>query len=514
MAEVYNQVQNSTYSLSGDVLTVTANDGYKFAVAPTAGGYDDWDNVYDDTPMTLSADGKTATHNVAGWIVIYIKGNVVEAGGATLTVNNNIAQTTVEQTDNTVVVKANTGRKFAAAPTAVGSDDYDNQLNATATLSDNDTRATFELTGWVTAELYGETVEIPPVYMINIATNLANCTSQGIPNGSFASDTPLNIVLTAIDGYIFNNAPSLRYVDDYDQDKYLQFTVSEDGKTASFTDTMSNYGLQEGSQTMLITAEAVLQSTYGSRYGSVNVYKVTDEQLTEFCSKRFAYTTDGQNLLKYDLGDFVNRIRRVFCGVGTTVPTTIRCANTDTKVSAEAVKEDTQTLDFGTVLLPLHNEDNIDFNSRIQVFLPFVGLVELNSAYVGKTIGLKYEINVVTGDGVALLTYNDTAFATYDCKPSTEIMFKTNTMSIATIGGDEFTAKYLLGLRPYILMTWNTSRNENLLNAECVRKVIGTCLGLVKFTDVTGFNNGQMTNEEWAQIEQLLAQGIFIELNN
>ena len=233
--------------------------------------------------------------------------------------------------------------------------------------------------------------------------------------------------------------------------------------------------------------------------------------MTEFCSKRFVYTTDGENLLKYDLGDFVNRIRRVFCDVGATVPTTIRCANTDTKVSAEAVKEDTQTLDFGTVLLPLHNEDNIDFNSRIQVFLPFVGMVELNSAYVGKTIGLKYEINVVTGDGVALLTYNDTAFATYDCKPSTEIMFKTNTMSIATIGGDEFTAKYLLGLRPYILMTWNTSRNNNLLNAECVRKVIGTCLGLVKFTDVTGFNNGQMTNEEWAQIERLLAQGVFIE---
>lgn len=510
--KIYNHVQNSTYSISGGVLTMTANDGYKFDTAPVLmNGYDDWDNEFDETPMTVSEDGKTATYNVTGWVQADVFGTTVEAG-KTVQVSNYIQGATIQQTDNTVTVTANTGRKFNEAPTAEGYDDWENEMSATATLSDNNTKATFDLTGFTTASLYGKTVEIPVVIQISIYADLANCTAQGIPTGSFPSDTPLNIVLTSNDGYKFNDAPYLTYYDDWGNEVFLQFTVSEDGKTATLEDTLSNYPLATG-YTFYVTAEAVLQSTYGNRYGSVNVYRVTDTQLEDFCKKRFAYTTDNTGVLRYDLGDFVNRIRRVFCDVGATVPTTIRCANTDTEVSAEAVQQDTQTLDFGTVLLPYHNEDSTDFNSRLQVFLPFVGLVDINSAYVGKEIGLKYEINVVTGDAVALLTYNDTAFATYDCKPSTEIMFKSNTMSIATIGDDEFTAKYLLGLRPYVLMQWNASQNNRLLNSDCKRVVIGNCSGKLQFSEVAGLESGQITPDEREQIMRQLQQGITIKNN-
>lgn len=508
---VNNNVQNSTYSVQNNVLTLTAKDGYKFATAPTVYGYDDWDNDYIGEPV-LSADGKTVTVDVTGWSNVSIYGTTVVAG-KTVQVSNYIQGAAYTVNESTVVVTANTGRKFNTAPTATGYDDWDNELSATATLSDNNTKATFDLTGFTTANLYGQTVEIPVPIQISIHSALTNCTSQGIPTGSFASDTPLNIVLTANDGYKFTDTPTLMYYDSWDNDNYLQFTVSEDGKTATLADTLSNYDLTLYNTTLYLTAEAVLQSTYGNRYGSVNVYRVTDEQLEAFCKKRFAYTTDGTNLLRYDLGDFVNRIRRVFCDVGATVPTTIKCANTDTEVSADAVKEDTQTLDFGTVLIPYHNEDNTDFNSRLQVFLPFVGLVAINSAYVGKEIGLKYEINVVTGDAVALLTYNDTAFATYDCKPSTEIMFKSNTMSIATIGGDEFTAKYLLGLRPYVLMQWNASQNDRLLNTDCKRVVIGNCSGKLQFSEVAGLQSGQITPDEREQITRQLQQGITINNN-
>lgn len=508
---VKNNVQNSTYSVQNNVLTLTAKDGYKFATAPTVYGYDDWENEFIGEPV-LSADGKTVTVDVTGWDSVKIYGTTIVAG-KTVQVSNYIQGATYTVNESTVVVTANTGRKFNTAPTATGYDDWDNELSATATLSDNNTKATFDLTGFTTANLYGQTVEIPVPIQIRIYVySLINATAQGIPTGRFSSDTPLNIVLTANDGYKFTDAPTLTYYDDWSNEIFLQFTVSEDGKTATFADTMSNYTISNDND-FYVTGEAVLQSTYGNRYGSVNVYRVTDEQLEAFCKKRFAYTTDGTNLLRYDLGDFVNRIRRVFCDVGATVPTTIKCANTDTQVSADAVKEDTQTLDFGTVLIPYHNEDNTDFNSRLQVFLPFVGLMAINSAYVGKEIGLKYEINVVTGDAVALLTYNDTAFATYDCKPSTEIMFKSNTMSIATIGGDEFTAKYLLGLRPYVLMQWNASQNDRLLNTDCKRVVIGNCSGKLQFSEVAGLQSGQITPDEREQITRQLQQGITINNN-
>ena len=78
----------------------------------------------------------------------------------------------------------------------------------------------------------------------------------------------------------------------------------------------------------------------------------------------------------------------------------IRCGNYNTGVSCRQPATDKITLDFGAAVVPAHNEDNTDYESEIQIFLPFAGFVNLNNAYAGKTIALQYVINVVTGNGL------------------------------------------------------------------------------------------------------------------
>lgn len=351
-----------------------------------------------------------------------------------------------------------------------------------------------------------------------IQTILQNCQATGIPEYWVLDYKPVNIVITANNGFSFKETPYIKYPDPYGWEAFADFELSDDGKTATFNGTLGEicdpeYGCVED---FTMEINAVAESEQGevgdikTRYGTLNVYKLNDRQIDEFCGKRFDYGLSGDEVVRIDLGNYVNRIRRVFFPVGETVDATIVCGNVDTQVEAQAITKDLQTLDFGEVEIPQPNQDITDYNSRISVFLPFVGFVELSSAYIGKTVKLVYDVNTVTGEGVAKLACDGVTFALYPCTPSTEIMFKTNEQT-ATLGSAEFTSQFLYGFTPYVLLYWNTSKNERYVNSDCVRTVIGDFTGYAKFNELTDLNNGQITAEEKNMILRVLNNGVYIE---
>lgn len=281
------------------------------------------------------------------------------------------------------------------------------------------------------------------------------------------------------------------------------FTISSDKKKATISYQLANSG---NYSRVNIVGECFPVEVVGKQYGSINVYLVTLDNLKEFAAKRY-FTDGGENV---DLGEYVNRIKRIYTDITPFSSDVIRCGNFNTGVACQQPAQDKITLDFGTAVVPAHNEDNTDYESEIQLFLPFAGFVNLNNDYAGKTIALQYVINVVTGNGVALLSCNGVVFQVEETEPSSEIIYLSPSTQVKTVGGDDWNEMLYYGLEPYIYCKWYESAS-NGRNNDRQTGILGDFRGFNVFDDVTPIHTAEMLTEEQEMIYTALSDGVYIE---
>lgn len=346
-----------------------------------------------------------------------------------------------------------------------------------------------------------------------IVTNkLANCSLEGLKEHYKNGDT---ISLTAVSNpnTEFKTAPEITYhvAPAGGIDKTV-FNVSEDNHTATLTFEILNTKVLLGFGAEL-TGGAEPVQVIGENYGAINVYVVTLENLKQFAETRFrkGFDVTGEPAYEYiDIGDYVNRIKRIHTNVPTFSTDRIKCGNYDTGIDVLAPAKDILTLDFGNVEIPAPNGDNTDFKSEIQIFLPFVGLVNVNSSFVGKTVNLTYLVNVVTGGGVAKISYDGTPFQMEDVTPSTDVLYRTAKNQLQTIGDDNWNEQLLYGLEPYIYCKWYESATGGR-NNDRQTGILGDFKGFNVFDDVTPIHTAEMLTEEQEMIYTALSDGVYIE---
>lgn len=526
--DVTNNVPNTTVQANRissyeAELTLTANEGYKITTAKV--NYtDDYDYPAEDN-MTISQDGKTAN-----WSSEYcntgepfiISGETQSEGTPELNVINNITGSGVteqhtyggETANFTVNGKyaPNKVRFFGLAAAYTGTDgqsktanfiitDLEYSQQATLTVTDIDPTQPVTLTG-----SYDSVIEV--------ATNLTNCTANDDLPQYVKDKQVLTVTLTANENTEFDteqSEPTFYYTDDYGTPNTQKLTISDDKKTATGSLTV-NGDWDEIS----IIGEAYPVTVVGEQYGAINVYLVTLDELAEFSAKRFFKETGtdpstGAPIYEnIDLGAYVNKIRRIYTNIGASSTDVIRCGNYNTGVSCHQPAQDKITLDFGTAVVPAHNEDNTDYESEIQIFLPFAGFVNLNNAYAGKTIGLQYVINVVTGNGVALLSCDGVVFQVEETEPSSEIIYLSPSTQVKTVGGDDWNEMLYYGLEPYIYCKWYESAS-NGRNNDRQTGILGDFRGFNIFDDVTPIHTAEMLTEEQEMIYTALSDGVYIE---
>lgn len=524
--KVINNIPNTTAtgtkgnSFFDASIQVTANKGYKITTAQVefTGTFGDLDTKH----LTISTDGKTASWecdeaNTAESFTL--TGTTVSEGTPELTVTNEIAKTTEQHTYDgqtaTFTVNGSYPKNRFKQPTVnyTGTDGQSKTIQmevkvleygsiATATVTDIDPTKPVTITGQY-------------LYAIIIKPSLSNCYADPeLPEHLFEGDT-LNVVLKANQNTAFDDTdkmkiPCFSYQDEsgFYEDKPL--TVSEDKQTATGQILLGDY------KNMSVVAEAYPVTVVGQQYGAINVYLVTLDELAEFSGKRFFKETGtdpstGAAIYEnIDLGAYVNKICRVYTNIGTSSTDVIRCGNYNTGVSCHQPAQDKITLDFGTAVVPAHNEDNTDYESEIQIFLPFAGFVNLNNAYAGKTIALQYVINVVTGNGVALLSCNGVVFQVEKTEPSIEIIYLSPSTQVTTVGGDDWNEMLYYGLEPYIYCKWYESAS-NGRNNDRQTGILGGFRGFNVFDDVTHIHTAEMLTEEQEMIYTALSDGVYIE---
>lgn len=520
-------------------LTVTANSGYEFKTTPVLTFnkvvINPQGNPTNTENFTVSNDKLTATLQIdlSQYDLNYI--DVCDTLTITATAESNIKSVPItknlsncttnaptnitgDMTTVNIICTANNNYEFDTAPTIIFYDSNNVALHSftfnvlASKLSANVTFDVSQFNDFENVESIVLTATAAAVVqVVDVQTNIQNAVLNGLPSDVYA-DSVLNLTVTANSGYEFNTVPNVFMIDGNGNPNIVYFTLAADKLSGTITVNLGNYvNMQSGHVT--ITANATAITPYVDKYGTINVYKVTTQNLSDFAALRFIKEkenpTDTSGFFQLvDLGDYVVSVKRFYCPIIDVLTAYIKAGNYNTNIQAETPQNDNFIIDCGTVTIPNKNNSITDYQTDIKIFLPFVGFVGVSSDYVGKTLTLKYKVNIITGDSLALLTCNGIEVDFVQCTVSNDIIFKTNKENV--FGGNaEFNLQVLKGLQPYAVIKYFTDENKQIYNADCKRVLLSEINGYFVVSELTNFT-ANITETENQMLLNELSNGVII----
>ena len=502
-----------TTGLTGDV-TITdqqGTDAHHFNVTVTGNGdgtfsnlkaaYQDWDGNYiEDEPFNVSGNVATLTVYCGKNEKITITGSFI-SGVRELQITNNIANTTANsvasETNYTVTVTGNAKGMFNGTPTITyGGETYNMTVtNQTAT---------------AIVPIATESVIINGEYLLGKYIEV----QYGLTNCKIVGDKPVKVKTGQ--SYTFNfraNANAelteieANFKDDNGNPVVENGTISADKQTGSVTFTLTPNAVDLN---IVANANVVTPPTI-KNYGAINVYIVTLANLDEFAKKRFfvqtGETETGTKYSEVNLGQYVNRIKRIFTTVPVGGDDVLKCGNYNTGINVKYPDSDVMVLDFGNVELTGANGNNEDFNAQVQMFIPCRGVVTIDSKYIGKTINLTIKVNVIMGDSVALLSCDGVTFQIESFSLSRDVLYRLGT-DLNVVGGEQWNEQILYGLEPYVLITENLTVDVPVNNTQ-ENVTINAVTGFAQFANVN-LNTANLLVDEYDEIVSQLETGVYL----
>ena len=515
---ITNNILNTTYtySKSGNTHTiiVTADVGYQFNTSPTCVYTDNFGDTSTANGVVITDKSKaTFTIDDASKSSDFTLNGDVSDSTPTITITNNIESTTATYTYdngtfNITLQGTQSGYVIQVANvTYTDKGGVSHTDDMTIQSSDTATIAIANVDNSIPLVINGSYIKAIPV-----KNTLYNCTAENIKTYYTPTDI-VNVTINANEGSNFTietDPPEVRFTDEFGSVQNKRFTLSDEGKKGSVTLDIAS----ECPKTEYINFRGGAQKDVTptiKNYGSINVYVVTLDNLDAFSKKR--YFTESGTFITYeqDLSEYVNRIKRIYANIPTKGTDRIKCGNYDTEIKAKLPEKDIITLDFGTITIPRKDNTTLDKEMIIEIFLPFVGIVSLSSYYVGKSVKLKYDINVISGDGVCkLLDNNDLPIQLHNVQPNTDILYTTYDTSV--IGSDKWDAQNLYGLEPFVRINYFTNEYNDTRQNDFKKCVISDCAkGFYKFDEIINNNIDNIPKSEYNEIINLLQSGVFID---
>lgn len=507
-----NLLRYDTTSLKGDV-TITDKQGEDenhFIITVTGNGdgtfsdlkasYQDWDMDYTEDDFNVSGNVATLTVYCSKGDEITITGEFI-SGGHELQITNNIQNTTASseasETNYTVTVIGNAKGMFNGTPTITyGGETYNMTVtNQTANAIVPKTIESVVING---EYLLGDFIEVN--------YSLSNCEIVG--------DKPVKVKTGQSYTFNFKANPNaeLTEIQASFKDENLDWvtetgTISEDKQTGSVT-----FELPQGAANLNIAANAdVVTPPTIKNYGAINVYIVTLDNLDAFAKKRFFKPTgeEGKDApyTEVNLGEYVNRIKRIFATVPVGGDDVLKCGNYNTEIKVKYPDSDVMLLDFGNVELTGSNGNSEDFNAQIQMFIPCRGIVSIDNKYIGKTINLSIKVNVITGDAVAMLSCDGVTFQIENFSLSRDVLYRLGT-DLNIVGGEQWNEQILYGLEPYVLITENLTVDVPVNNTQ-ENVTINAITGFAQFENVK-LNAANLLVGEYDEIISQLETGVYL----
>lgn len=530
---ITNNVEHTTYKTkvqgTNTVITLTCEDGFAFDGVPTVTyGADPEDPFADPITENMTVSGNVATFKLAtvsygGFATLDGKTKASEPPTPTKpTVTNNIADATESHTvyGSSVTVNLTSKKVMLNVSCAyVGKDGSNKNVPVTVNVVINDVADTDTATSDASVTLPDVDFSHPIVITgetkqaMRIDYNLSGCTPVTKPTYCFVGE-PLTITLTADSGNEFNDAAkcTITGYNSLTGGREIQMTISEDKLTAMGTITPTVGTFETDDWFIVVDGVANPQTTPTKKYGFINAYVLNEQNLEDFATARFvSYTGDypstKEDPISYDLGDYVNRVKRFFFPVEKGSTSKLMCGNFQVDTSVFNLASDTKVISFGSVDIPNVTQSTADYDTDLNMFVPFIGLETLPVDLIGHTVALELRVNLLGGGGVYVLTCEDRIVYTKEVEPCTDVLFRTQKQEVRVLGGSKFDSTYLMGLTPYIVLQKKTITSTGVETASSRLTKVKDVVGFTKLVNVKFADTSNMLMDDVNTIINILRNG-------
>lgn len=531
--KVTNNVLHTNYKTevqgNNTVITLTCKNGFAFDGVPTVTyGADPEDPFADPTTENMTVSGNVATFTLAtdsygGFATLDGKTKASEPPTPTEpTVTNNIADATESHTvDGSSMTVNLTSKKVMLNVSCayVGKDGSNKNVPVTVNVVINDVADTDTATSNASVTLPDVDFNHPIVITgetkqaMRIDYNLSGCTPVTKPTYCFVGE-PLTITLTADSGNEFNDAAkcTITGYNSLTGGREIQMTISEDKLTATgtITPTVGTYEIDDWF--IVVDGVANPQTTPTKKYGFINAYVLNEQNLEDFATARFVpytgdYPSTKEDPISYDLGDYVNRVKRFFFPVEKGSTSKLMCGNFQVDTNVFNLASDTKVISFGSVDIPNVTESTADYDTDLNMFVPFIGLETLPVDLIGHTVALELRVNLLGGGGVYVLTCEDRIVYTKEVEPCTDVLFRTQKQEVRVLGGSKFDSTYLMGLTPYIVLQKKTITSTGVETASSRLTKVKDVVGFTKLVNVKFADTSNMLMDDVNTIINILRNG-------
>lgn len=526
--KVTNNVLHTTYKAevqgNNTVITLTCENGFTFDGVPTVTyGADPEDPFSESTTENMTVSGNVATFTLAtdsygGFATLDGKTKASAPPTPTEpTVTNNIADATESHTVDGSSVTVNLSSKKVMLNVScayVATDGSSKNVPVTVNVVIDDVTDTDTATSNASVTLSDVDFNHPIVITgetkqaVRIDYNLSGCTPVTKPTYCFIGE-PLTIKLNADTGNIFDDAKKCT-ISGYNTltgGREVQMTISEDKLTATgaITPTVDDWFI-------VVDGVANPQTTPTKKYGFINAYVLNEQNLEDFATARFVpYTGDSastkEDPISYDLGDYVNRVKRFFFPVEKGSTSKLMCGNFQVDTNVFNLASDTKVISFGSVDIPNVTQSTADYDTDLNMFVPFIGLETLPVDLIGHTVALEMRVNLLGGGGVYVLTCEDRIVWSKEVEPCSDVLFRTQKQEVRVLGGSKFDSTYLMGLTPYIVLQKKTITSTGVETASSRLTKVKDVVGFTKLVNVKFEDTSNMLMDDVNTIINILRNG-------
>ena len=523
--EPQNNITGATYTTEEDpfsestTVTITCNDGLVFDGVPTI-TYVNTSGQQTTVSTTVNGENTVATAEISDLrYIVSLDGNTKTKPVAPTepTVTNNVPDSTESHTVNghSVTVNLSSTKVMLNVSCAyVATDGSSKNVPVTVNVVVDEVKDQNNVSSNASVTLPDVDFNSPVVISgeskqaMRIDYNLSGCTPVAQPTYCFVGE-PLTITLNADSGNVFDEPDKCKITgySTFSPLYIVPMTISEDKLTATGTITPTVGSADRDDWYIIVEGVANPQSTPTKKYGFINAYVLNEKNLEDFATARFVqYTGDvgstKEDPISYDLGDYINRVKRFFFQVDKGSSSKLMCGNFMVDTTVYNLASDSKVLSFGSVEIPNVTQSTADYDTELNLFVPFIGLESLPVDLIGSTVSLELRVNLLGGGGVYVMTCDDRIVWTKEVEPCSDVLFRTQKQQIQVIGGSKFDSTYLMGLTPYIVLQKKTITSTGVETASS---------RLTKVKDVSGFT--KMVNVKFADTTNMLTDDVNTIIN-
>lgn len=478
-----------------------------------------------DTTFNIS----TKTYNIVGTETIvakHVDGFTISSGGTaeitisdtspitpptkTIEITYSFPHTTIDKStvelgvETTLNITCNESYVISKIESSYINEGSFNDIPFTFTIgSDNKTASYTGTFPTTTKEINIGGVAVEGEKTIPIEFNISNATINKTSVNSGVSET---LTITCNPEYRFINISSSYY--DTLQGDYVKFDFTQNTeKTVATYTGIFNKNISKITITGTTNKGEPIVKVENDL---ISILIPTDKELGELGKKRF-YTIAGSQVQQYDLGIYITSYKKIFVDksdINILGKNSVVLGNVDTGIYSDITDNYIVEKNLGEINVDYIQGDSTDFNSKCELFLPFIGFVDIESnKIIGKRIKVIYKINIISGDCVATIYSDDYPVYSYDGNLGYQVPYimNGNIWNGSVTNGYQFEPKMLYN-KQATLIVWYF-RNYGGISGLNTIEVLNTLKGLCKIDNID-LSNIELTVDEYNELKNILLDGV------